>query len=146
MGVDCLLFTCPAIRAVHVEVAQSMDTECFINALRHLIARRGLPRKIRSDNGGNFVKGERELREALQSWNQAQIHEFLLQRKIKWIFNPPAASHHVGVWERCIRTVRKVKKALLREQTLDDEGLNTLLCKVESVVNGRPIPKVSDDP
>ena len=141
----CVLFTCLAIRAVHVEVAQSMDTESFINALRRFIARRGLPREIRSDNGGNFVKGERELREALQSWNQAQIHEFLLQCKIKWIFNPPAASHH-GVWERCIRTVRKVMKALLREQILDDEGLNTLMCEVESVVNGRPITKVSDDP
>ena len=32
-------------------------------------------------------------------------------------------------------------KALLREQTLDDEGLNTLMCEVESVVNGRPITK-----
>ena len=37
-------------------------------------------------------------------------------------------------------------KALLKEQTLDDEGLNTLMCEVESVVNGRPITKVSDDP
>ena len=99
----CVPFTCLAIRAVHVEVAQSWDTESFI-------ARRGLPREIRSDNGGNFVKGERALREALQSWNQAQIHEFLLQREIKWIFNPPAASHHGGVWERYIRTMRKVMK------------------------------------
>ena len=123
-----------------------MDTESFINALRRFIARRGRPEVIRSDNGGNFVKGERELREAVQQWNQGQIHEYLLQHNIKWIFNPPAASHHGGVWERCIRTVRKVMKALLNEQTLDDEGLNTLMCEVESIVNGRPITKVSDDP
>ena len=102
--------------------------------------------EIRSDNGGNFVKGERELHKAMQQWNQGQIHEYLLQHNIKWIFNPPAASHHGGVWERCIRTVRKVMKALLNEQTLDDEGLNTLMCEVESIVNGRPITKVSDDP
>ncbi|XP_068749394.1 uncharacterized protein [Montipora capricornis] len=97
------------------------------------------------ENGGNFVKGEKELRKALQEWNQNQIHEFLLQQEIKWTFNPPAASHHGGVWERCIRTVRKVMKALLKQQVLDDEGLSTLMCEVESIVNGRPINKVSDD-
>ena len=140
-----VLFTCLAIRAVHIEVVHSLDTESFINALRRFISRRGRPEEIRSDNGGNFVKGERELREALSDWNQAQIHEYLLQLDIKWTFNPPAASHHGGVWERCIRTVRKVMKVLLKEQVLDDEGLNTLMCEVESIVNGRPITKVSDD-
>lgn len=141
-----VLFTCLTIRAVHIEVVHSLDTESFINALRRFIARRGQPEEMRSDNGGNFVKGERELREEIEAWNQDQIHEFLLQRTVKWIFNPPAASHHGGVWERCIRTVRKVMKALLKEQTLDDESLNTLMCEVESIINGRPITKVSDDP
>ena len=50
------------------------------------------------------------------------------------------------MWERCIRTVRKVAGALLKEQPLDDEGLLTLMCEVESIINGRPITKVSDDP
>ena len=118
-----VLFTCLAIRAVHIEVVNSMDTESFINALRRFISRRGRSEEIRSDNGGNFVKGEKELLEALQQWNQAQIQEYLLQHDVKWIFNPPAASHHGGVWERCIRTGRKVMKALLKEQVLDDEGL-----------------------
>jgi len=36
--------------------------------------------------------------------------------------------------------------ALLREQVLDDEGLATLMCEVENIVNGRPLTKVSDDP
>ena len=130
------MFTCLAIRAVHIVVVHSMDTESSINALRRFISRRGRPEEIRSDNGGNFVKGEKELREALQQWNQAQIHDYLLQRDVRWIFNPPAASHHGGVWERCIRTVRKVMKALLKEQVLDDEGLCTLTCEVESIVNG----------
>ena len=140
-----VLFTCIAIRAVYIEVVHSMDSESFINALRRFISRRGRPEEIMSDNGGNVVKGEKELREALQQLNQAQIHEYLLQHDVKWIFNPPAASHH-GVWEICIRTVRKVMKALLKEQVLDDEGLCTLICEVESIVNGRPITKVFDDP
>ena len=51
---------------------------------------------------------------------------------------------HVG---KMYRTVRKVFNALIREQTMDDEGISTLMCEVESIVNGRPIiTKVSDDP
>ena len=79
------------------------------------------------------------------SWNQEVITEFLLQQSVQWIFNPPAGSHHGGVWECCIRTMRKVMNALLREQVLEDEGLATLICKVENIVNGRPLTKVSDD-
>lgn len=30
-------------------------------------------------------------------------------------------------------------KALMKEQVFDDEGLNTLMCEVEAIVNGRPI-------
>ena len=141
-----VLFTCLSIRAIHLEVAHSLDTDSFINAMRRFIARRGPPEEVRSDNGGNFVGGEKELRGAIEGWNQHKISEFLLQQNVKWSFNPPGGSHHGGVWERCIRTVRKVMNALTKEQVLDDEGLATLMCEVELIVNGRPITKVSDDP
>ena len=36
--------------------------------------------------------------------------------------------------------------ALLKQQVLDDEELATLMCEVESIVNGRLLTKVSDDP
>lgn len=141
-----VLYTCLVTRAIHIEVAQSMDTDSFVNSMRRFIARRGTPEVMRSDNGTNFVSGNKELHQAISRWNEQQIHEFFLQRNIKWIFNPPSGSHHGGVWERCIRTVRKVLTALMKEQILDDEGLTTLMCEVESIVNSRPITKSSDDP
>lgn len=36
-----VIFTCPAIRAVHLEVASSLDTDACLNAIRRLISRRG---------------------------------------------------------------------------------------------------------
>ena len=102
-------------------------------------------KEIHSDNGTNFTASERELRRSICVWNQERIHESLLQKDIKWTFNPPYSSHHGGVWERCIRTTRKILNPLLKQQTLDDEVLVTLMCEVESIINGRPITRVSED-
>ena len=35
--------------------------------------------------------------------------------------------------------------AITKKRLLDDESLNTLLCKVEHIVNGRLLTKLSDD-
>ena len=45
--------------------------------------------------------------------------------------NAPSASHTGGVWERQIRTVRRVLKALMDQSgtQLDDESLRTLMCE-----------------
>lgn len=141
-----VIFTCLVIRAVHIEISHSLDTDSFILALRRFLARRGEVKEIRSDNGTNFTGGEKELREAINDWNQDKIYDHLLQKHVKWSFNPPYGSHHGGIWERCIRTIRSILRALLKEQVIDDEGLQTLMCEVESLMNARPITTVSDDP
>jgi hypothetical protein len=134
------IFTCLTVRAVHIEVVHSMDTDSFINALQRFICRRGQVRSIRSDNGSNFVCAAKEL-----NFDQRRIHNFLRERSVEWRFNPPAASHMGGVWERQIRTVRKVLDGVTKQQTMDDEGLATLMCLVESIINSRPLTTVSDD-
>ena len=141
-----VLFTCMTSRAVHIEVAYSLDTDSCLNALRRFICRRGQVKHIRSDNGTNLVGAQRELKEALATLNQQRIQGALLQKGIQWSFNPPGASHHGGVWERLIKSVRQVLHSLLKQQTLDDEGLQTLLCEVEAILNSRPITTVSNDP
>ena len=51
-----------------------------------------------------------------------------------------------GAWKRVIRSVRKIINALLKKQAMDDEGIMTLICQVEAMLNARPLTKVSDDP
>ncbi|VDI11855.1 Hypothetical predicted protein [Mytilus galloprovincialis] len=141
-----VIFTCLTIRAIHLELAYSLDTDSCINAIRRFISRRGVPVFIRTDNGTNFVGSERELGEEIKRWNFNQIQEFMIQKRIQWEFNPPSASHFGGVWERLIRSVRKVFYSVMHEQNirLTDEGLMTLFCEVESILNGRPITEASD--
>ena len=141
-----VMFTCLTTRAVHLEMADSLDTDSCINAIRRFVARRGQVTEIRSDNGTNFVGAEKELRREIQKWNQQKINDSLLKQDITWRFNPPTASHFGGVWERQIRTVRQVMTSIIREQALTDEGLRTLFCEVEAIVNSRPLTKTSEDP
>ena len=139
------LFTCLAIRAVHLEVAHTLNTDSFLNALRRFMNRRGVPKRIFSDNGTNFIGGERELREGIQSFNQQKIHGILLQKEVEWNFNPPLASHMGGVWERMVKSVKKIMKALLKEQVVRDEILLTIFSEVESILNSRPITEIHQD-
>lgn len=143
-----VIFTCCSSRAVHLEVAHSLTTDSCINAIRRFLARRGSVALIRSDNGTNLVGAEKELRQEIEKWNQSSIGRYLQQRNISWKFNPPAASHFGGFWERLIRSVRRVMYSLLKEQVgkLDDEALSTVLCEVEQILNNRPLTALSDDP
>ena len=145
-----VLFTCLNSRAVHIEVADIMTTSSCINALRRFISRRGMVKEIVSDNGTNFVGTNRELHEAFKALDHNAIQMFASTHEITWKFNTPAASHHGGVWERMIRTVRKILHAMLSEQHLKvartDEELYTLMCEVEATINSRPLTRMSEDP
>ena len=76
------LFTCLTTRAVHIEIAYSLDTDSMINALRRFISVRGYPEQIRSDQGSNFTKTDKELKAAIQEWNENKIGNFCRQKRI----------------------------------------------------------------
>ena len=139
-----VVFTCFRTRAIHLDVANTLDSSSCINAIRRFVARRGQCVKILSDNGTNLVGGRRELLKSIREWNESQIHNHLLQQNFDWHFNPPSASHFGGIWERMIRTTRQVLYAMVKEQVLNDETLQTVMCEVEAIINDRPITKLSD--
>ena len=140
------VFTCLSIRAVHLEIAHSLDTSSFLQALSRFIGRRSKPSEIWSDNGTNFIGADRELREAVQGLESSNVHSAMLKYNIDWHFNPPAASHQGGVWERVIRTVRKVLYALTQDRVMNDEALHSFIVEVEQILNSRPITPLSSDP
>ena len=128
-----VLFSCLTTRAVHIEVIEEMSTSSFLNALRRLVALRGEVKLLRSDRGTNFVGAEK-----------------IIGKDIKWIFNPPHASHMGGVWERMIGIARKILDSMFADNStkgnLTHEVLVTLMAEVSAVMNSRPITNVSNDP
>ncbi|XP_047483301.1 uncharacterized protein LOC125035146 [Penaeus chinensis] len=139
-----VLFTCMASRAIHLETANTLETDSFLSAYKRFIGRRGPVRQLRSDQGTNFVGAKNELQQCLQEMDQEKLKGELLKENCDWItfeMNIPHASHMGGVWERQIRTVRNILTALLYHhgRQLDDESLRTFMVEAETIVNSRPL-------
>ncbi|CAG7785673.1 unnamed protein product [Allacma fusca] len=88
-----VLFTCLAVRAVHLEVAATLATDSAINAVRRFIDRRGTPVDLYSDNGRNLRGAERELREAFENMDKGALKEFATLKMFHWHFIPPGSPH-----------------------------------------------------
>ena len=139
------VFTCLNTRAIHLEKLNCLDTDSFLNGFRRFVSRRGIPSKVWSDNGTNFTGGCAEVKRNYSQWNQSDLMKYSVKQGFEWHFNPPSASHMGGIWERLIRTIRKVMVGLIGTHCrITDEGLETLFCEVEFIVNSRPITKISD--
>ena len=141
-----VIFTCLTTRAVHLELAHDLTTDSTIMAIRRMSSRRGQPGVLYSDNGTNLRGADRELKEALQELDQQKIITHLTPRGVEWRFNPPAAPHMGGAWERLVRSVKTALRAILTERAPKEETLMTLLAEVEAMLNDRPLTYVSTDP
>ena len=100
------LFTCFTTKAIHLEVAPSLETDDFINVLERFICRRGSPKIICSDCGTNFKGASNQLKKELEHMNHLKMDDSLRRRQITWKFNPPESPHMGGVWERMVRSVK----------------------------------------
>lgn len=140
-----VLFICLTLRAIHLEVAHSLNADSAIMALRRLIGRRGTPEVIFSDNGTNFRAAAEELKKAVEDMNKKAVAENMSQRQIDWKFIPPSAPHMGGSWERLIRSVKTTFSFIFNNQKLKDELLLTLFSEAEYIVNSRPLTYVSSD-
>ncbi|GBP55618.1 hypothetical protein EVAR_35853_1 [Eumeta japonica] len=137
-----VLFTCLTTRAIHLEIAASLETSSAIMALKRMIARRGCPTEIWSDNGTNLRGAARELHNI---FNENMKTEANL-KTIRWRFIPPGAPFMGGAWERLIRSVKNSLNTVLLTKNPTEEVLNTLLAEVEYTVNNRPLTYVTTDP
>ena len=140
-----VIFTCLRIRAVHIEVAASLSAESFILAYNRFTARRGYPVLCKSDRGTNIVGATEEMRKAWVNVDSDVIKNNAARDNTKWTFNTPSDSAAGGIWERQIRTIRKVLVGILNPNVkLDDELLSTVMCQAEQLINSRPITYTGD--
>ena len=140
------LFTCSATRVVHLEMACSLSTKYFLNAFSRIVATRGRPEEVTSDNGTNFVGADRELRELVLAMDQEQIADNDSSGRIRWNWNPPLGSHFGGVFESQVKVAKKTLKAVVGNAGLTDDELQTAIKEVEALMNSRPLTYEGADP
>ena len=140
------LFTCVHTRAVHLEVGYGLDTDSFLNAFFRMVNRRGLPQKMLSDNGTNFVGAARELQELLNEVDQDKVTKTAANHGVEWIFNPPLAPHFGGIHESMIKSAKRAIYAIMGNADVNDEELTTVFTGAEALINSRPLTYQSASP
>uniref|UniRef100_A0A5S6Q742 Integrase catalytic domain-containing protein n=1 Tax=Trichuris muris TaxID=70415 RepID=A0A5S6Q742_TRIMR len=82
-----IIFICLTIRAVCLDIAQSLSTEDFLLVLRRFVSLYGMPESVYSDNGRNFVGAARELMRTVQALNgDDSLKKYTAREGIRWKF------------------------------------------------------------
>ena len=106
------LFSDCTKRAIHLEVVEGYDTDSFIGSFQWFVNRRGKPRDVYSDCDTNLKGTTSELNIKIQ-----RINEYSSNEQITWHFNPPAAAHMGGIWEKIIRTVKNIMFSMMKNSS-----------------------------
>ncbi|XP_073782539.1 uncharacterized protein [Danio rerio] len=139
-----IIYKCLTTRAVHLDLLHAMDSDSFLMSLRRFIARRGSPAELYSDQGTNFRGGEKELSEWFSRMSP-DLQQLLAKQKIAFCFNPPAAPHFGGTWEREIKSVKMALNTVIGAQPISEEVLRTVLLEVEAILNSKPLGYTSSN-
>ncbi|XP_052870823.1 uncharacterized protein LOC128276401 [Anopheles cruzii] len=107
-------------------------------AIHRFIGRRGWPSEIFSDNGTNLRGASKEIANTVREIG-ADCADEMTNARTRWTFNPPAAPHMGGVWERLVRSVKEVLAVMDDGKQLTDEILQTALVEAEDIINSRPL-------
>ena len=119
-----LLFTCLSVRAIHLEVTHSLNMKDFLLAFDRFSSRRGVPSLVRSDNAKTFKCAAEHLTAKL---------------RLTWKFSVERVPWTGGSWERMVRSVKTSLKFALKKDPVSYVDLQTYICRVEQIVNRRPI-------
>ena len=134
-------------RAVHVDLAEGYDTECFIMVLRRFVSIRGYPQRIRSDPGTQLVASGRELKQMAKDWDWKMIKVFGMEQGMEWEVTKSAdAPWENGCSEALIKSVKKCLSLSVGSTILTFSELQTVMFEAGNLVNERPIGTTTDDP
>ena len=128
-----LLITCAVVRAVHLELVDSLNAKDVALALRRMFARRGLVSVIFSDNAPAFRAAEKTLKGQLGSVAPS------------WEKIAPRAPWWGGWWERLNRPIKSALKKTLGMSVCTRSELETSLHEVEACINSRPLTFVGEN-
>ena len=124
------IIICASSRTVHLELLPDLSTPSFLKSFKRLIARRGVPRLVTSDNGKTF--------------KSKFLKSFLIQHGINWRFNITRAPWWGGFFERMVRAVKRCLKKTLGNARVSYEEFETTLIAVVAVLFSRTLTYLTE--
>ena len=140
------LFTCLAVRAVHLEWVASLTAVQFLNCMRRSMSRRGKPDLVISDNAPQFKLVNTTLN---KQWRQIlsdkEVLNYVAVEGIKWMYITALAPWQGGFYERLVSMIKRCLRKAVGRKHFSLEQLITLLAEIEVVLNSRPLTYVYKD-
>ena len=127
-----LLCTCAVVRAIHLELVDSLGAPDTFLGMRRMHSRRGIGTCVYLDNAKAF--------KALPKLMQQHYGHL----SPKFVPIAPRAPWWGGWWERLNRNVKSALKRSIGLRSLTRSELETTLHEIEGCVNSRPLTFVSD--
>ena len=136
-----LVYVCVSTKAVVLLATPGYATEDFLCKHDEFTARFGRPKTIVSDKGSQLVRSSVKVEEKdkpSNSFNWSQIVN--KDAKTRWIFVPEGGQHRNGLAESTVKVMkRSLNLALQKGQILAYAELVTLLARISTSVNSRPL-------
>jgi hypothetical protein len=108
-----LLLICLTTGSIHCKLVDSLFIDSHLNVLDRFIARRGKPKRIRSDKGRTFVRGAKDHQELTKVLAERSLQGQLAEEaKKRWgiesVFDVEYTPHHGGCWERMVKEFKRI--------------------------------------
>ena len=137
-----LINACSLSRAIHLELLDDQTADGFIRSFKKFVARRGLPKKVYSDNARTFQCAAKWLKNIITS---EQLQGYLTEEQIEWHINLSRAPWWGGQFERLIRVVKQSLYKTVGRACLKRNELEEVILDLEIHLNNRPLSYVEDD-
>lgn len=139
------IFVCMSTKAVHIELAEDLSTNGFLDAFDRFVSRRGLCHSLYSDNGTQFIGANRTMQKDLKAWRKECVDQHIADAGVEWNFITPSAPHQGGLWEAAVKSAKKHLLKVVGKHKLHFYALLNLLTRIEACLNSRPLMAIHDD-
>ena len=85
------------------------------------------------------------MEEIRELFKDPSVNNYLTKKGVQWTFIPKRSPWFGGLYERLIRITKYTHKKTLGRSLVNLDELNTIVIKIESVINDRPITYISTD-
>ena len=137
-----VLYACSLTRAVHLELLKSLEVVEFLPSLKRLIARRGRPQVIYSDNATTFKAAEKWLKQAQKD---KKFNMFLADKEIHWRYNLSRAPWWGGQFKRLIGLFKRIFYKSIGNGNLTWKEFHDVILDMEVALNNRLLSYLEDD-